>query len=156
MTAEPGKKGPEGPSTGAKLWAMLRQRCPRCCKGKVFRGMTAMNDPCPVCGLIFEREPGYFFGAMYFSYALSILIMLPLFYTLVWLLPNWDKVAIVPLALVLYVPLIPFVFRYSRVMWIHFDRTVSPSEVSSHAGWLRWRAEQEEKRRRREQGDSLQ
>ena len=44
-----------------------------------------MNDPCPVCGLVFEREPGYFLGAMYFSYALAVFIIAPLFILLYWL-----------------------------------------------------------------------
>ena len=58
-----------------RLWeglrAILRQRCPRCRRGRMFRGRLTMNDPCPVCGLVFQREEGYFLGAMYVSYALS-------------------------------------------------------------------------------------
>src|SRR6185295_15533099 len=56
----------------ARAIAVLRQRCPRCLEGRVFRGMLAMNDACPECGLVFEREPGYFVGAMYVSYAMAI------------------------------------------------------------------------------------
>ena len=37
----------------------------------MFRGVFAMNDPCPVCGLLFKREEGTFLGAMYVSYVLS-------------------------------------------------------------------------------------
>ena len=45
--------------------AILRQRCPRCFTGQVFRGLIDMNERCPVCDLEFEREPGYFTGAMF-------------------------------------------------------------------------------------------
>ena len=31
-----------------------------------------MNEPCPRCGLRFEREPGYWTGAMVASYALGV------------------------------------------------------------------------------------
>ena len=34
-----------------------------------------MSKRCPACGLKFEREPGYFFGAMYVSYFLSVGIL---------------------------------------------------------------------------------
>jgi hypothetical protein len=109
----------------------------------MFRGLVTMNDPCPVCGLVFEREPGYFLGAMYFSYFLAVLILVPLYFLAAWLIPEqYDK--FVPFAAVLpYVPLMPLVFRYSRVFWIHFDRIVSPSEASTHEGWMKWREEQE-------------
>ncbi len=31
-----------------------------------------MHDECPSCGLRFNREPGYFLGAMYVSYGLAL------------------------------------------------------------------------------------
>ena len=31
-----------------------------------------MNDNCPSCNVKFESEPGFFWGAMYFSYAYSV------------------------------------------------------------------------------------
>src|SRR6516165_11002909 len=60
------------PKDRSRLWAGLRQRCPRCCRGQMFRGLLTMNERCPRCGLRFEREPGDYLGAMYFSYALSV------------------------------------------------------------------------------------
>ena len=42
------------------LWALLRQRCPNCRKGRMFRSLFDMNDPCPECGTLFQREEGYF------------------------------------------------------------------------------------------------
>jgi hypothetical protein len=96
-----------------------------------------MNDPCPVCGLVFEREPGYFFGAMYFSYAIAVVILVPLFFLLQWLLPEPLGWLVVPITLLPYLFLVPLVFRYSRVLWLYFDRSIAPSEVSSHPSSLR-------------------
>jgi uncharacterized protein (DUF983 family) len=110
---------------GSRFWAMLRQRCPRCRQGRVFRGALEMNPACPVCGLSFEREQGYFLGAMYISYALSTVLLGLLTWGL-WLLLNWDLGLLVLLACVLYLPVVPVVFRYSRVLWIHFDRWAWP------------------------------
>jgi uncharacterized phage infection (PIP) family protein YhgE len=31
-----------------------------------------MHDHCPSCNVKFESEPGFFWGAMYFSYAYSV------------------------------------------------------------------------------------
>jgi uncharacterized protein (DUF983 family) len=113
------------------LWALLLQRCPRCREGRLFKGALAMNDPCPVCGLVFNREPGYFIGAMYFSYVLAVAIMVPLFFLLQWLLPDWSSIAVAGLTLVPYLPLTTVVFRYSRVIWIYFDRHDAASEPPS-------------------------
>jgi hypothetical protein len=88
-----------------------------------------MNDPCPVCGLLFQREEGYFFGAMYISYAASVALLSALFFAVSALLPNWDRYLLVLLATALYLPFTPAVFRYSRVLWIYYDRATDPHGV---------------------------
>jgi uncharacterized protein (DUF983 family) len=109
------------------LWGIVRLRCPRCCLGDVFQGRLAMNRSCPVCGLKFEREPGYFLGALYVSYPISGVI-LGVFMLLVHaLLPDLRLELVLLIAALLYIPLMPAVFRYSRVIWIYFDRWASPS-----------------------------
>jgi uncharacterized protein (DUF983 family) len=45
------------------LAAIVQLRCPRCLQGQVFATLFRMHEQCPVCGLRFEREPGYFTGA---------------------------------------------------------------------------------------------
>lgn len=104
-----------------------------------------MNDPCPVCGLIFERETGYFTGAMYVSYFLAVLILVPAYYGLCWLFPELNGIVTALIATLVYAPLTPAVFRYSRVLWIYFDRLFAPGETSSPEGWSRYRREQEGK-----------
>jgi hypothetical protein len=85
-----------------------------------------MNDPCPVCGLLFEREEGYFFGALYASYGLSSVILATLYFIAAYLFPGWDPTAHAGVAFLVYLPLVPAVFRYSRVLWIYYDRTLDP------------------------------
>ena len=79
---------------------------------------------------------------MYFSYFLSIAIMAPLFYLFVWLLPDWNQILVALVAFVAYLPLVPLVFRYSRVLWIHYDRMLAPSDLSDHGGWRKSRESQ--------------
>jgi len=113
------------------LWAMLWQRCPRCHKGRMFRGMFAMNDPCPVCGLLYQREEGYFLGAMYVSYALGGVLVAIAFFTAS---AFWPEVHPLVLCLWLfagYIPLMPVLFRYSRVIYMHLDYLVCSSETSA-------------------------
>ena len=108
------------------LGAALRQRCPRCREGRIFRGQITMNRSCPVCGLPFEREEGYFLGAMYVSYPLSIPILGGLLLLGYLALPGWPIELLIALAGVAYIPFMPFVYRWARVIWIHFERWASP------------------------------
>ncbi len=84
-----------------------------------------MNERCPVCGLRFEREQGYFLGAMYISYALMLPLLL-LFLALLWAFTNWDWWLRFAVAIALLVPLAPPLATVSRVLWIHFDRAIDP------------------------------
>jgi uncharacterized protein (DUF983 family) len=61
------------------ITAFLGGKCPQCREGSVFTHSVAnlkhfreMNETCPCCGVKFESEPGFFWGAMYFSYAYSV------------------------------------------------------------------------------------
>ncbi|HUG67328.1 MAG TPA: DUF983 domain-containing protein [Pirellulaceae bacterium] len=107
-----------------KLLAVIRLRCPRCLKGKVFRSFWRLNQKCPECGLGFEREPGFFTGAMYFSYGLGILIAAPL--SIYLFLRGFNEIAIFAIVLAQLAVVSPLLFRYSRVAWMHFDQRMDP------------------------------
>jgi len=110
--------------------AILHERCPRCREGPLFRaplwrGSVAMHECCPVCGLRYEREPGYFLGAMYFSYALSIPGVLVLI-LVIWRVSGWRYDVVLGAAVLGWLPFVPAVTRWARVLWIHFDRYIDP------------------------------
>src|SRR3954447_5131647 len=112
--------------------AILRELCPRCKRGRIFRGplwrsYLAMYERCPECGLKYEREPGYFLGAMYFSYLLSIPPVLVLV-LLVWRLTPWRFGLVLVAAFVAYLPVAPLVTRFARVLWLYMDRYFDPDQ----------------------------
>lgn len=83
-----------------------------------------MNECCPVCGIKFGREPGYFTGAMYISYTLGVVLLAAL--TLViWLVSGWPLEWVLLAASLALVPCGALLFRYSRVIWLHLDRVVT-------------------------------
>jgi uncharacterized protein (DUF983 family) len=108
------------------LGAILRQRCPRCLKGAMFSGLLTTRERCDACALRFEREPGYFVGALYVSYALAVAVMALLFLLIRWLRPLWPDIAVVCAALPPFLPLVPLIVRYSKVIWVHLDRRIDP------------------------------
>src|SRR5919197_1066237 len=114
--------------TPSRLVAMLRQRCPRCLIGPVFRGILTMNERCPQCGFRFGRESGYFTGAMYASSLISLPIVFGIFLIL-WTFSTKTLLAVEVMVLVtavVYIPLVPLVWRYSRVAWMYFDWRFGP------------------------------
>ena len=110
-----------------RLGAVWGMRCPRCFVGRVFpeRGLK-MNLVCSACGLVYGRENGYFTGAMIVSYVLAVPLLVVLC-LLVWLATAWRAEWVILVAGVLFLPFVPNLFRYSRVIWMHFDRVVDPN-----------------------------
>ena len=84
-----------------------------------------MNERCPVCGLKFVREAGYFLGAMYVSFLFTILVVSALVGAM-WLGVGWSYERSLIGALIVYLLFVPFIIRYSRVLWIHLDQTFDP------------------------------
>lgn len=87
-----------------------------------------MYPNCPSCDLRFEREQGYFVGAIYINYGATAIVMIAGFF---WL----DRLIDISLAhqLILWsifgisFPLL--FFRYSRSLWLSLDYIVSPEEA---------------------------
>jgi uncharacterized protein (DUF983 family) len=107
-----------------RVAAVLALRCPRCLEGRVWRGFLDMDERCAVCGLVYEREPGYFTGAMVVSYVMAVptfgLIVIAL------LLAGVETAPALLIGGALYLVLAPFILRYSRIIWLHFDWLIDP------------------------------
>src|SRR5688500_8451029 len=67
--------------------SILQMRCPKCRQGKMFPAGTLyttkfmnMHEHCSCCDQSFTPEPGYYFGAMFVSYAINAA-----FFAITWL-----------------------------------------------------------------------
>jgi len=105
----------------------LRLRCPRCGTGRLYNKPFKMADNCAHCGLKFEREQGYFIGAIYINYAATIAIAVPGFF----LLDAFTRITINQ-QLALWVPftvIFPLLFfHHSRSLWLVMDHYFNPAE----------------------------
>ncbi|MCA0430897.1 MAG: DUF983 domain-containing protein [Bacteroidetes bacterium] len=108
------------------LYSILANKCPKCTKGNFFitnnpynlSKFDKMNSKCSECNENFEREPGFYYGAMYASYGLTVGlgIAMFLFFVLVLKLDIITFLIIFSLSLVV---LMPWLFRTSRLLWIN-------------------------------------
>ncbi len=106
--------------------AFVKAKCPRCRRGNMFANSMYslsgqhMHQACPHCGLIFEREPGYFYVAMYVSYAMNVAEMVTLAVATAVLTGSDSPWLYVAILLGSILVLAPFNFRYSRVMLLYW------------------------------------
>ena len=114
-------------SNTPKSWAMLHTRCPRCRRGKMFFGgmydigNNKILDNCPHCNLHFEIEPGYFYAAMYVSYALNVAEAISLALATYIITHNSDSPWLYSAVLLIGCLLLsPINFRYSRVLLLYW------------------------------------
>jgi|ERR1041384_2506871 uncharacterized protein (DUF983 family) len=112
------------------LSCIARQLCPRCRRGAIFHESAIyrrmkMYEYCAVCSLKFEREPGYFLGAMYISYGLGV-VSITLIALLLWAATSWGIVKIILWASALFLPLVWPITLFSRVLWLYLDWALDP------------------------------
>lgn len=114
------------------MQGILHQLCPRCRAGKIFRTsiwlFPKMHERCPACNLKFEREQGYFLGAMYISYGLG-LGTIAVFSALAWKVTGWPLIRSVIAGCVLFLPFVPVLTWMARVLWIYVDQSFDPDRT---------------------------
>ena len=101
-------------------------RCPNCETGKIFKNLFKMNTLCPVCNTRFEREPGYFIGAMIASYFLGVFLALPTLLASVFLF-DLSMVLALFLSSAQLILFQPILFRTSRILWIRIEAALTRS-----------------------------
>ena len=108
-------------------YSMLALRCPRCREGKMFApGISyipakfmKMNERCSCCGQSFEPEPGYYFGAMFVSYAINTALLVAVWLALYVLVEEITTTMMITALLIVVLGFLPYTFRLSRVLWIN-------------------------------------
>ena len=105
----------------------MRLKCPRCGVGRLYHRAFSMHESCLHCGLKFEREQGYFVGAIYVNYAATVAIAIPGFFIL-----DAFTAMTIHQQLALWIPfavVFPLVFfHHSRSLWLVLDHLLNPAK----------------------------
>lgn len=113
------------------IWRGLILRCPRCGKGKLFRGVFAMHNHCPVCDLDFVREEGFYTGAMAINLVVSELIVTAYIIPVAVIAGINPQVPFIPI-MIFSSPLpilLPILFfRPARGLWLSMSYFFNPSQ----------------------------
>ena len=105
---------------------ILSTKCPRCRQGDMFehktlhiRRLLKMHRYCPVCGQDFIPEPGFYFGAMYFSYAINVMLILFVAAMVIFVFKAENIIVILTSVFLPPVLLAPWNFRVSRALMLY-------------------------------------
>ncbi|MES2565880.1 MAG: DUF983 domain-containing protein [Bacteroidota bacterium] len=104
---------------------VLKEKCPNCEKGNVYEKkkkffeLPVMKVKCDLCHYHFDREPGYFLGAMYISYGLAVFQGILTFLFLHFLFPGIPTIAVVLIILAVICLLSMKNYKLSRVIYMH-------------------------------------
>lgn len=77
-----------------------------------------MNSNCPVCGFDLIQEPAFYFGAMYFSYAIQVAVFVAVYFLLRFTIDPSTNTYICTM-IIAVIAILPLNYRWSRVAWIN-------------------------------------
>lgn len=108
---------------------IFKGKCPNCNTGAIFKSkqnfwnLPEMNPTCPSCSNKFEKEPGFFFGAMYVSYALGVVEAILTYVLVIPFLTDAFDLRVVPFIATVLVLLTYFNVKLSRTLWIYIFKS---------------------------------
>lgn len=111
-----------------RLYSILHFKCPRCHKGEFLESRNVYNlkkagdikNSCSHCGLKYSTEPGFYYGAMYVSYAFGTALFVAIWVALTVLYPNYSTELLLGLIVGAIVVLGPYMYALSKITWANF------------------------------------
>nr|WP_315186009.1 DUF983 domain-containing protein [uncultured Flavobacterium sp.] len=123
---------------GSKLNSILTGSCPKCQNESMYLDknplhlskVLKMNDNCSHCGLKYQIEPSFFYGAMYVSYGLNVAVGIAAFIISYVIFKSNLKVAFAAIIVALII-LFPLILRLSRNIYINMFVSYDPEAANN-------------------------
>ena len=111
---------------GSKLYSILTGTCPKCHQESMYKIKNSyilskvfeMHEKCSHCGLKYKIEPSFFFGAMFVSYGLGVLLGIVTFLISHYGFHTNLKTSFIAIMLSLTC-FMPIIMRLARNIWIN-------------------------------------
>ncbi|MDC0338093.1 DUF983 domain-containing protein [Flavobacteriales bacterium] len=118
-----------------RLYSILNFKCPRCHKGEFLESRNVYNlkqagnlrEKCDRCNLKYSREPGFYFGAMFVSYALGVALFVAIWVATAVLYPAYSSELLLGIIIGAIIILGPYMYALSKIIWanlfFHYEVT---------------------------------
>ena len=111
---------------GSKLNSILTGSCPKCQEESMYEDknpyhlskLYTMHENCSHCGLQYQIEPSFFYGAMYVSYSLGVALAVAAFIVSFVFFSSSMMTGFIAIVVTLIV-LMPVIMRLARNIWIN-------------------------------------
>ncbi len=108
-----------------RLYSIFKFKCPRCHKGEFlveknpykFKHLGEVKECCSNCKLRYSPEVGFYYGAMYVSYALGIALFVSIWVALTVLYHNYTSIFLISLLFISLIVLGPYLYALSKIIW---------------------------------------
>lgn len=107
----------------------LIKRCPRCGSGGIFRSFFDLHPRCPNCGLLFEREEGYWVGSMIVITTITFGLFLLIFVggmLVTWPDVPWNWLLGITIGANLVIPIVAY--PNAKTLWSALEMSWHPLE----------------------------
>ncbi len=119
--------------------AIVKLKCPKCHEGDLFinkntykyKGFFDMPDNCPKCNQDFQIETGFYYGAMYSSYIITVIIN-ALVFLILSLFMEYNLGLFLIIDGVILLVTMPYVFKVSRAIWLALMVKFDPNAITKH------------------------
>lgn len=109
---------------GTKLYSIYHMKCPRCQEGDFFvahpynlKKAGDIHQKCPSCGLKYAKEPGFYYGAMYVSYALGVALFVTLWVSFNLFFESMDVFVQLVIISASFLVFAPYMYALSKIIW---------------------------------------
>ena len=119
--------------------SILNCKCPKCREGDLFKNKSFFKlknflevpDNCKKCNQDFQIEAGFYLGAMFVSYGLTIAVAVAVFVAFT----TFNAYSLVPYLIATTIVLIlltPYILRMSRSIWIAMFVKFDPNAIANY------------------------
>lgn len=123
-----------------RFYSIFKFKCPRCHKGEFLESRNVYNlkkagnikEKCDACNLKYTREPGFYFGSMFVSYALGVALFITIWVAISVLHPGYSAELLLGLIIGSILILGPYLYALSKIIWanlfFHYEDTTFEPE----------------------------
>lgn len=124
---------------GTMIYSIAKFKCPQCHEGDFFvshpydlKNAGKLHENCSECGLKYAKEPGFYYGAMYISYAFGVSIFIAvvvMYYLIFRSIDVWTMLIITG---ILSVITAPFSYALSKIVWANLFIRYKKNAINKH------------------------